>query len=179
MNALAQPGTRQPMKAVDAPAPLPGLLATIGCALLDHRTSLFLDEPLRDGGQVAEWLAFQTGATIEDREDEDVFAFLADGRILQLSDFHAGDQAYPDRSATLCVAVPSLTGGPSLLLQGPGIEREARIAPAGLPDDFAAQWAENHALFPRGVDLFLTAEGEGVIGLPRSISIVAEGQDLS
>lgn len=37
----------------------------------------------------------------------------------------------------------------------------------GLPADFAAQWAANHAAFPRGVDAFLVA-GRCISGLPRS-----------
>jgi alpha-D-ribose 1-methylphosphonate 5-triphosphate synthase subunit PhnH len=41
---------------------------------------------------------------------------------------------------------------------------------AGLPGDFVARWAANHALFPRGVDLVLCA-GERLAALPRSVAI--------
>jgi alpha-D-ribose 1-methylphosphonate 5-triphosphate synthase subunit PhnH len=40
----------------------------------------------------------------------------------------------------------------------------------GLPPDFAALWAANHALFPRGVDLMLCA-GNDVAALPRSVTV--------
>jgi len=40
----------------------------------------------------------------------------------------------------------------------------------GLPDDFAAQWAANHTLYPCGVDLVLCA-GERLCALPRSVRV--------
>jgi len=42
----------------------------------------------------------------------------------------------------------------------------------GLPADFAARWAANHALFPRGVDVILCA-GTSVAALPRSVTVEA------
>lgn len=175
MNAMARPGTVQPLEAVEAPAALSGLFGAIACTLLDPETRLFLDETLAADPQVAEWLVFQTGTAIVDNAADAMFGFISDSRKVELTAFCAGDQAYPDRSTTLCLSLPSLSGGPALRLTGPGIETTSSIAPAGLPDDFARQWAANHALFPRGVDLLLTCEDEGVIGLPRSTRIAVEG----
>jgi len=42
----------------------------------------------------------------------------------------------------------------------------------GLPDDFASQWAANHALFPRGIDLLLCS-GATLAALPRSVAVEA------
>lgn len=42
----------------------------------------------------------------------------------------------------------------------------------GLPQDFAAQWRENGALFPLGIDLLLVADGK-VAALPRTTRIVS------
>ncbi|MNL73652.1 carbon-phosphorus lyase complex subunit [compost metagenome] len=69
------------------------------------------------------------------------------------------------------VEVPSLTGGPTLVLRGPGIRDTQEFSPMGLPGDFVAQWQANREIFPRGVDLLLVAEGQ-VMGLPRSSRIV-------
>ena len=44
------------------------------------------------------------------------------------------------------------------------------IAPAGLPDGFSAQWADNHTLYPSGVDVILAA-GEEVLCLPRGVEM--------
>ena len=40
----------------------------------------------------------------------------------------------------------------------------------GLPDDFPALWAANHALFPRGADLLLCC-GTTLAALPRSVRV--------
>jgi alpha-D-ribose 1-methylphosphonate 5-triphosphate synthase subunit PhnH len=69
--------------------------------------------------------------------------------------------------------VPSLTGGPDLVLRGPGINDHWLAAPQGLPADFLAQWADNRVLFPRGVDLLLVSGGQ-VMGLPRTTRITME-----
>jgi len=39
-----------------------------------------------------------------------------------------------------------------------------------LPDDFTARWANNRALFPRGVDVILVA-GTDIAALPRTVHI--------
>jgi alpha-D-ribose 1-methylphosphonate 5-triphosphate synthase subunit PhnH len=55
-------------------------------------------------------------------------------------------------------------------LSGPGLAAPVRLNVAGLPADFVARWAANHALFPRGVDLLL-CDGGDVAALPRSVAI--------
>jgi alpha-D-ribose 1-methylphosphonate 5-triphosphate synthase subunit PhnH len=84
--------------------------------------------------------------------------------------FAQGTDEYPDRSTTIALALPSLTGGAALTLRGPGIKGEAVIAPSGVPEDFLAQRADNKARFPRGTDLLLLAAGQ-VIGLPRTTRV--------
>jgi alpha-D-ribose 1-methylphosphonate 5-triphosphate synthase subunit PhnH len=87
-----------------------------------------------------------------------------------LADFDQGTDLYPDRSTTLALAIQSISGGPNLTLTGPGIDGSITIAPQGLPADFLAQWTENGAQFPRGIDLLLVADGQ-LIGLPRTTRI--------
>jgi alpha-D-ribose 1-methylphosphonate 5-triphosphate synthase subunit PhnH len=48
------------------------------------------------------------------------------------------------------------------------------LAVDGLSADFQAQWAANHACFPRGVDLFLATQTQ-LVGLPRTTSIQLSG----
>ena len=99
------------------------------------------------------------------------FALVAGvNELPHLDQFNLGTQEYPDRSTTIVLAVPSLSGGPDILLRGPGINDHIHCRPAGLPADFLAQWAENRELFPRGIDLLLVAGG-AVMGLPRSTRI--------
>ena len=55
---------------------------------------------------------------------------------------------------------------------GPGIQSVTEIAPVGLPETFLRLWTENRALFPRGVDIVLTA-GRRFLCLPRTTKITA------
>jgi alpha-D-ribose 1-methylphosphonate 5-triphosphate synthase subunit PhnH len=46
----------------------------------------------------------------------------------------------------------------------------ALLSVDGLPPGFAGAWQQNHAQFPRGVDLVLCA-GTSLAALPRSVAL--------
>ncbi len=174
MDGLANPGAVQPLEPVVAPASLGPQLAAVALTLCDHDTALWLDPLLAEDEGVVRWLRFHTGAPLTTDPALGQFALVSAPQALpRLDRFAPGTQDYPDRSTTVVLALPWLSGGPALTLSGPGIADVRTMAPAGLPHDFAAQWAANRALFPRGVDLLLVAGG-ALIGLPRSTRI-AEG----
>ncbi len=77
--------------------------------------------------------------------------------MMALDGFSQGTQDYPDRSTTLILQVSDLVSGAPLLLEGPGIETSATIAPAQMPRHFVEQWKQNSQRFPRGVDIILAA----------------------
>lgn len=81
-----------------------------------------------------------------------------------------GQSGIPDRSTTVIIELPDLDGGRELLLSGPGIRHINIISPSGLPDIFPRLWAENNAIFPRGIDIILTA-GDKFVCLPRTTRI--------
>ena len=173
MNALARPGTLQPVAGLTgAPAPLAPVAAAIAVALADYETPLWLDGPLAAAPDVAAWLAFHTGARIGAAPSQAAFALVADaGALPDLAGFAQGTDVYPDRSTTLIVQVEALSGAATRLrLAGPGISGHATLSVAGLPADIADRLAANHALFPRGVDLVL-AGPEGVAALPRTTRV--------
>ncbi len=172
MDAMAQPGSVQPCDAsVLPPAPLTPTAAAVALTLCDQDTPVWLDAPLAASAAAAAWLGFHSGARIvADRADAQ-FALVADpAHLPDLSGFAQGSQDYPDRSATLILQLDTLTEGSPLVLRGPGIEVEARLAPAPLPAQFSAFWQRNGASFPRGVDLILVAP-DGVAALPRTTRI--------
>jgi alpha-D-ribose 1-methylphosphonate 5-triphosphate synthase subunit PhnH len=68
------------------------------------------------------------------------------------------------------VQVPSLSEGRGHRLTGPGIASEMRLEATGLPAGFWHGLRDNHALFPRGVDVLLAA-GRQVAALPRTTSV--------
>lgn len=175
MDALAHPGTiHHLLHEATAPAPMPQGLAGIALTLCDHDSPVWLDPELVSENAVLEWLKFHTGAPIVAEPDKADFAFVI-ASLPPLASFALGTDEYPDRSTTIILAVASLTSGPALTLRGPGIKQSANINPAGLGGDFLAQWQENQAQFPRGVDLLLVAP-EGLIGLPRTTRITPGGQ---
>jgi alpha-D-ribose 1-methylphosphonate 5-triphosphate synthase subunit PhnH len=89
-----------------------------------------------------------------------------------LGAFHTGSDEYPDRSTTVIIQLPALCGGEGWSLRGPGIEEIMAFSPAGLPPLFCSWVQDNHALFPRGVDVIFTC-GSSLAALPRSTRLEA------
>lgn len=171
LDALANPGQIQEL-AVPAAGNTPVLPPGLGSILLtltDHDTPIWLADCYRLEG-LAAFIGFHTGAPLVTDPARAQFAFCDAASLPSLDRFNLGTQDYPDRSTSVVVAVPALSGGAALSLRGPGIRTEVMIAPTGLPADFVTQWAANRELFPRGIDLLLVC-GNQVVGLPRSTRI--------
>jgi len=174
MDAMARPATVVDVKpSVAPPAPLSPIIGAVACALADADTPIWLDPSYAQSTEVRDWLAFHSGAPIADRPAKATFALIGDGAALpHFETFNQGTQEYPDRSATLVIAIEAFGGGAQLTFRGPGIRGETTIAPRGLPADFADRWEENTRRFPRGVDLVLVA-GSSIACLPRSARLIA------
>lgn len=171
MDALARPGTIQPLATDAGAGVLDASLAAAALTLADHETPLWLSPALAADRGACDWLAFATGAPLVDEPARAAFALVAEADPLpDLGQFALGTQDYPDRSSTFVKACASLTGGAKLSFSGPGVQSRVDGAPQGLGDDFAERWARNRALFPRGVDLILCAGG-AVMGLPRTLTV--------
>ena len=172
MDAMARPGSIQPVATLaQPPLPLSTAAAAVALTLCDHDTPVWLDRGLQSAAAVAGWLGFHTGAPLANTPADAHFALVGDpASLIALENFAQGTHEYPDRSTTLILQVASLASGENLLLQGPGIERVAMIAPMPLPRHFVEQWKQNRARFPRGVDLILAAP-EGIACLPRTTRI--------
>lgn len=172
MQAMARPGTVHAVSLhVPAPDGLVPAAAALALTLFDHDTPVFLDASLRATGTVADWLRFHAGCPLVRDGKQASFALLESVRALgALDDFASGTPDYPDRSTTIIVQVDTLTEGPALRLDGPGISGAAEMRVAPQPADFVAQHAANHALFPCGVDLVFAA-GQELVALPRTTRI--------
>jgi alpha-D-ribose 1-methylphosphonate 5-triphosphate synthase subunit PhnH len=172
MDAMARPGTVQAVATLAGPpAPLTPTTAAVALALCDHDTPLWLDAGLDASADVRGWLGFHCGAPLTTIPADAHFALVSSpGELMALENFAQGSQEYPDRSTTLILQVDTLTRGRELHLEGPGIETHATLAPFPLPRHFAAQWKQNRARFPRGVDLILAAPG-AIACLPRTTRI--------
>lgn len=173
MDCMARPGEiGEVALSLSPPAPLGIAAGAVMLTLCDHDTPVWLSPKLSQS-PVPGWLAFHGGAPVTPERHDARFAFFETKAPLPaLGAFALGTQEYPDRSTTLILEVASLKDGQPLLLRGPGIRDTAGIAPSGLPADFLRQWSENGALFPRGVDVVLTA-GRQLVALPRTCKITA------
>jgi alpha-D-ribose 1-methylphosphonate 5-triphosphate synthase subunit PhnH len=171
MDAMARPGTVRALAGVAAPAPLSATAAAIALTLLDYETPFWLDAPLADTGEVARFISFHTGARLTADPADAAFAFVAaPAAALPFARFAQGSAEYPDRSTTLVLQVAHLAEGDGMVLRGPGIAGTRQLAASPLPANFLDQFADNRALFPRGVDILL-ATPAAAAGLPRSLHL--------
>jgi alpha-D-ribose 1-methylphosphonate 5-triphosphate synthase subunit PhnH len=175
MDAFARPGEIKPLPpAQAAPGPLSATAAAVVLALLDYETPVWLDAPLANTPQVADWIRMHTGARVTAEPQAAAFAFLADPvRMPAFDAFSSGTADYPDRSTTLVLQVERFGSGERMSLSGPGIAAARSFASEPLPADFVERLAANRALFPRGIDLILVSPA-AVVALPRSVRAAQE-----
>jgi alpha-D-ribose 1-methylphosphonate 5-triphosphate synthase subunit PhnH len=175
LDALSRPGRIVDIGArVEPPPPLAPVAAAVLSALCDEGTPVFLDDTLARHEAIPAWISFHTGVPIVAEPAEAAFAVIGDPLAMPpFAAFRQGTAEYPDRSTTLILQLAAFDGASKLTLTGPGIADEASLAPAPLPPDFIDRMRRNRALFPRGVDLLLTA-GNRLAALPRPVRI-AEG----
>jgi alpha-D-ribose 1-methylphosphonate 5-triphosphate synthase subunit PhnH len=173
MDAMARPGVPQVLTpALVAPQPLSRGAGSVALTLLDYESPFWLDATLARHGEVAEWLRFHTGAPMVRDPKEAAFAFIADAtQVPEFGSFALGTAEYPDRSTTLVLQVDNLAGSAMMRLHGPGIAGERPFAISPSPADLVARLQNNHALFPRGVDL-LFVTSDAVAAMPRSTRIL-------
>lgn len=165
LDAMARPGTiRSAGAGLAPPAPLDPATAAVLLTLVDTDTRLHIAP---DCAAATDWLVFHCGAA---PRPADAAAFVVTRTMPDLASLNAGTDEAPESSTTLVLQVAALGTGPALALSGPGLKVPANFRAEGLPPDFAARWAANHALFPRGIDLILCA-GATLAALPRSISV--------
>jgi alpha-D-ribose 1-methylphosphonate 5-triphosphate synthase subunit PhnH len=168
LDAMAHPGRIHDLGgllAAPPPAPLAEAAAVVLLALCDVETPLFLSP---SAAPAAPYLRFHCGAPLTAAPAEAGFALVANPAELPALDrFALGSDEYPDRATTLILEVASLAPGAGCVLTGPGIDGRIRLAVGGVPEDFWQQRAALARLFPRGLDLILTA-GTRLAALPRS-----------
>jgi len=173
LDALAHPGRVVELAtAATPPAPLAPATVAVALTFLDHDTPLWLDAPAATADVLA-YLRFHCAVPVVASPADARYAVVADAlRMPALSGFDAGTDERPERSTTLILQVAALRPGRGRRLTGPGIEREARLEVIGVPDALWMQLRDNHALFPRGVDVVLCAD-RAVAALPRTTRVEA------
>lgn len=174
LQALSMPGRLVELPTL-ATAPTQGhrSSALLLLALVDSDCAIWLSPSLADT-EAQSWLRFHTGCRFVQEPAKANFLWLCAGdRWPRLDEMQAGSEEYPDQSATCIMESSGIRAGADQhmwSLTGPGILAPIGLSAAGLPADFAAMWAVNHAAFPRGVDVLLTTDAQ-VLGLPRSAAL--------
>jgi len=176
MDAMARPGSVQRIvSAAGTPAAMMRGTAAIALTLFDHDTPVWLDGRISATADVAKWLKFHTSAPVIRDPSTASFALVGDPENLPALDrFAFGSNEYPDRSTTLILQVESLTGGPVVELQGPGIDGTAGLRASLQPRDLFEQLAINATLFPRGIDVVLVHD-DSIVAIPRTTRLVRRG----
>lgn len=175
LQALSMPGLPVPC-GVTAPA-VPGLMpATVALllALTDHETPVWWAAP-----GPAPWLQFHTGAPQVASPALAHFAVCPFGLSWPaLAAFCPGTDVSPERSTTLLVELAAWQGGAAQRCHGPGFRAPRTLCLSGLPSGFWAQWQDNHARFPAGVDVIFVC-GDQLMGLPRTTVVGNAAQGVS
>ena len=176
MDAMARPGSIQRIaSAAGAPAAMMRGTAAIALTLFDHDTPIWLDAQMSATPDVAKWLKFHTSAPVIADSSIASFALVGDPENLPSFDrFAFGSNEYPDRSTTLILQVESLTDGPSVELEGPGIDRTAALRASIRPRGLFERLTINATLFPRGIDVVLVHD-DAIVAIPRTTRLVKGG----
>jgi alpha-D-ribose 1-methylphosphonate 5-triphosphate synthase subunit PhnH len=166
LDAMARPGrVHEAGLDLTPPSPLAPATAAVLLTLLDYDTPVWLDTA---AAASRTWIGFHCGAPIVPAIGASSFAVAL--TMPQLAALPTGTHEAPESAATLVLQVQAFGRGRTYLLAGPGLRVPALLSVDGLPADFASAWQENHALFPRGVDIVLCA-GTQLAALPRSVAL--------
>jgi alpha-D-ribose 1-methylphosphonate 5-triphosphate synthase subunit PhnH len=163
LDALARPGTTTHLP---APSGVSAALAPL-LALADLDTPVCVLDATSAASE--RWLRAVTTATsapVAALGDARLVAALRPVTVDELRAVRVGSAADPEEAALVTLAVPTLTGGPVVRLDGPGAAPGAVIAPTGMP----VGWLDVRAAvpYPTGADLLLVDSDGACIGLPRS-----------
>src|SRR5690606_3816702 len=147
LEAMSHPGLIVGIdRPADAPPSLGRAMAGVALTLLDRDTPVWLDAALAEQAAVADYLRFHCGCPIVQRPGEAAFALIgAVAGLPHMERFIPGTTAFPERAATVVLELPRLTGGPAVVLRGPGIRSSRDFDPVGLPDWFWSARAVDRA----------------------------------
>jgi alpha-D-ribose 1-methylphosphonate 5-triphosphate synthase subunit PhnH len=166
MEAMARPGTHGVVRVeLVPPAPLGPAMAAVALSLLDYETRFWIPETASDARG---WIRFHTGArAAREAEEADFVLVPAMYSPPNLDSLRLGTDEEPESSATVLVEVTSFGAGTRLVLSGPGVDGKNRLEVEGLDSGLLAARRALSTMFPRGVDLILTA-GRTIAAIPRT-----------
>lgn len=163
LKAMSEPGVMVSLPLQQGWGALSPAATALLLTLVDQESPVWLDAKI-DSEQLRSNLRFHTGARVSSGQDAP-FALSHAAAQPDPALFAAGDPLSPEKSTTLIIDVPSLNGGLTLRLSGPGLRETRAIAPQ-LPESVLAYLRARPHPFPQGVDLIFTC-GEAMMAVPR------------
>ncbi|PLV61367.1 phosphonate C-P lyase system protein PhnH [Erwinia sp. B116] len=167
LKAMSEPGVMVSLPVLPAWGQTSTAATAVMMTLVDGETPLWIDARL-DNEALRNNLRFHTGAPVTD-STRAPFALLHAESEADIAGFSAGDNLSPEKSSTLIIEVPSLSGGLTLRLRGPGLMETRAIAPK-LPANVLRYLRDRSHRFPQGIDLIFTC-GENMMALPRTTDV--------
>lgn len=167
LKAMSEPGVMVSLPLVQGWGALSPAATAVLLTLVDQESPLWID-PQVDNPILRSNLRFHTGAPMSESRDAP-FALSHAASSPCPAAFAAGDNLAPEKSTTLIIEVPSLNGGLTLRLSGPGLRETRAIAPQ-LPESVLDYLRNRPHPFPQGVDLIFTC-GEAMMALPRTTRV--------
>jgi alpha-D-ribose 1-methylphosphonate 5-triphosphate synthase subunit PhnH len=167
LKAMSEPGVMVSLPLQQGWGALSPAATAVLLTLVDQESPLWIDAKM-DNEQLRSNLRFHTGVPISDSYGAS-FALSHATSQPNPADFAVGDNLSPEKSTTLIIEVPSLNGGLTLRLSGPGLRETRAIAPQ-LPESVLEYLRTRPHPFPQGVDLIFTC-GEAMMALPRSTDV--------
>lgn len=167
LKAMSEPGVMVSLPQLPAWGMASSAATAVLMTLVDRETPLYLDSRLSNEALLTN-LRFHTGAPVTEQTDAP-FALLHAKSDIPIQPFSPGDNFSPEKSTTLIIEVPSLNGGLTLRLSGPGLMESRAIAPQ-LPESVLHYLRERPHSFPQGIDLIFTC-GENMMALPRTTAV--------
>jgi len=159
LDAMSRPGRIYDLP-INITAP-DGLNTSATAALLamaDMDTAVWLS-PACATNVATTHLKFHCGNPITpDVSQADFAVARSDEDLSFIAQLPVGTAEYPDQSSTLILMVDDITDSPEMHLRGPGIKDTHSLDIKGLPAAFHAWRAENHHLFPCGVDVIFATD---------------------
>ena len=162
VQAMSRPGlTCQVFTQWHSAASKETAVLTVLATLTDNQVSVYDADDLI---QKKDWPMLQTNQASESEAD----FIVAKGVTCSISHPKLGDLANPEQSATVILAVDSVTEGTlSLKLTGPGIKEKQIVNITGLDHDWLNKRQQWCGAFPLGVDLIICDQLHS-ISIPRT-----------
>jgi alpha-D-ribose 1-methylphosphonate 5-triphosphate synthase subunit PhnH len=171
LDAMSRPGRIYDLPVnVSAPDGLNAATTATLLAMADMDTTVWLSASSATKA-AGDHLKFHCGCPIStDVKQADFAVTRISDDLSFVTDLAVGNAEYPDQSATLILMVDEIADSPSMTLSGPGIKDTHNLAVKNLPESFHRWRADNHRLFPCGVDVIF-ASPTRIAALPRTTRI--------